>query len=125
MKISPLFVPLALLSIGVQATNLDHESVTELVDSICGNFVTRGASTKESVTFERDQIPDELLEELKSELSEQFDDVIITNESITFKSESYTGIRQEDLAEHNSNVQECRKKVGLAAINSQIQQSKK
>lgn len=124
MKISTLFVLLVLLSTGVQATNLDLDSVTELADSICGKFVTGGSSTKESVTFERDQIPDELLEELKATLNEQFDDVIVTNESVTFKSESYTGIRQEDLAEHNSNVQECRKKVGLAAINQQIQQSK-
>ena len=124
MKISTLFLPLVLLSTGVSANNLDLESVTELADSICGKFVAGGTSKKESVSFERDQIPDELLAELKAELSNQFDNVIITNESITFKSEYYTGIPQEDLAEYNSNVQECRKKVGLAAINQQIKSSK-
>lgn len=124
MKVSTLFLPLVLFSTGVQATSLDLDSVAELADSMCGKFVTGGSSMKESVTFERDQIPDELLEELKAELSEHFYDVIISNESVTFKSESYTGIPQEKLAEHNSNVQECRKKVGLAAINQQIKQSK-
>lgn len=76
------------------------------------------------MTYDRDQIPDKLLADLKAELSDQFDDVIITAKSITFKSESYEGIPQADLAEHNSNIQECRKKVGLAAINQQIESSK-
>jgi len=124
MKISTLFLALVFISTGINATNLDLDSVAELADSICGKYVQGGSYKKESVTYERDQIPDELLSELKAELSDQFDDVIITAESITFKSESYTGIPQADLAEHNSNVQECRKKVGLAAINKQIQQSK-
>lgn len=124
MKVSTLFLPLVLISTGGQATNLSLDSVAELADSICGKFVHSGSSQKESVTYDRDQIPDELLADLKAELSDQFDDVIITAESITFKSESYEGIPQEYLAEHNSKVQECRKKVGLAAINQQIESSK-
>lgn len=123
MKILTLLLPLALLSTGVQATNLNLQSVTELADSICGKYLQSGSFKKESITYDRDQIPDELLADLKSELSEQFDDVVITEESVTFKSESYEGIPQADLAEHNSNVQECRKKVGLA-INQQIELSK-
>jgi len=124
MKVSSLFLPLVWMSTGVQATNLNLEAVTELADSICGKYLQSGSYKKESVTYDRDQIPDELLADLKSELSEQFDDVIITAESVTFKSESYEGIPQADLAEHNSNVQECRKRVGLAAINQQIESSK-
>ncbi|MBD0788070.1 hypothetical protein HUO09_17080 [Vibrio sp. Y2-5] len=84
---------------------MNRDSVAELADSICGKYVHNGSSKKESVTYDRGQIPDELLTDLKTELSDQFDDVIITAESITFESESYTGIPQADLAGHNSNVQ--------------------
>jgi len=118
------FLVMTVLSASVQAKPINLDIISELADSICGTYATGGSMHKESITYERDEISDELLAELKIELSERFENVVITEKTITFKNESYSGIPQKDIAKHNSAIQECRKKVGLAAINRQIQASK-
>lgn len=98
----------------------DLEEVTRVADSICGKVVTSGHSESESITYDRDSIPHDLLENIKKELGDHFKDIVRTEKSLTVSNSSFSGIKQEDLAAHNSNVRKCRKEIGLAVIKSQI-----
>ncbi|HAS4168434.1 TPA: hypothetical protein P7L49_003109 [Vibrio cholerae] len=91
-----------------------------MADAICGHTVTSGYSKSESITYERDSIPQELLEDIKRELGDHFDNIELSEESLTVSNSSFSGVNQEDLAEHNASVRKCRKEVSMAAIKNQI-----
>ncbi|RGP89813.1 hypothetical protein BC355_08820 [Vibrio cholerae] len=101
-----------------QAYNLDE--ITRMADAICGHTVTSGYSKSESITYERDSIPQELLEDIKRELGDHFDNIELSEESLTVSNSSFSGVNQEDLAEHNASVRKCRKEVSMAAIKNQM-----
>jgi len=106
-----------LISSTIYSSEFNLDEVSHIADSICGKSVTSGHRESQSTTYNKDSIPPELLKELQKKLGDQ---IIIDVDSVTISTTSFSGPKHEDVAEYNSKVMDCRKKVGMAAIKSQM-----
>ncbi|TNC79311.1 MAG: hypothetical protein C9356_19780 [Oleiphilus sp.] len=94
--------------------------IAQLADQICGNISSKGSSTNETVSFYVDPNDPSVISEIKNSLGGQFDNIEVTEGTVTVTTSSYQGIKQDQLAEHNSAVRKCRQDISMMAISGKI-----
>lgn len=100
------------------ASELNLKEIGDFSESICGTYLSAGSSTEETITQDLKDVPPELIDELKQRLSKYFDNVQVVGTTLSATNNSYTGVKPEDVAKHNSSVRQCREEISVAAIKS-------
>lgn len=105
-----LAIPLA------KGQSLGTEGIVKLADVICGEAVVSGSET--TITYKTAKVSPEILDKLKAEYGD-LEGVSFDDATMTVSRSERNGIKFDDVAQHNSEVRNCRKQVALTTMSAQ------